>query len=200
MEKVNKRGVIFRKKIATANGLPRFLCQCPSCGETLEMWGCHFYRGDNPCGCRFMLKRTNERLYSIWTNMKTRCYNEDSPSYRDYGARGIAVCEEWRNDFGAFCNWALSNGYDDKLTLDRKENDKGYSPDNCRWATKKEQCANRRNTLYFDYRGTRKTLKEICDICGLNYKTEHTRLRRHGRESVQEYLDKFLELEGESDE
>lgn len=85
----------------------------------------------------------DKRLYEIWRKMHYRCENEKHKSYNNYGGRGIRVCEEW-NSFVYFAKWALENGYDEQLTLDRINNDKNYDPTNCRWASKKDQSNNRR--------------------------------------------------------
>lgn len=85
----------------------------------------------------------NTRPYEIWENMKQRCYNPKCPMYNYYGGRGITICEEWKNHPEAFVNWALQNGYAEKLTIDRIDNSKGYSPDNCRWVDRKTQSLNR---------------------------------------------------------
>ncbi len=92
------------------------------------------------------LRKQNMRIYHIWESMKSRCYDSKNKCYYLYGGRGIAVCDEWKNDFLKFCDWALNNGYADNLTIDRIDNYKGYFPDNCRWATNLEQQRNKRNS------------------------------------------------------
>lgn len=106
------------------------------------------------CGCMTYERRRNasikhgyinHRLYRLWSQAKQRCTNPNNDSYYNYGERGIQMCDEWANDFLAFYEWAIANGYNEKLSLDRIDNNQGYSPSNCRWVTAKEQCRNRRN-------------------------------------------------------
>jgi hypothetical protein len=134
----------------------------------------------------------NKRLRNIYNGMKTRCYYENCEAYKNYGGRGITICDEWLNSerlsprrcspskgLVAFVNWALSNGYSDDLTIDRIDVNKGYSPNNCRWITKKEQGFNKRTNHLVTYKGETKTLKEWCDYLHLNYTTIKARINEY---------------------
>ena len=122
--------------------------------------------------------RKNTRLYRIWNNIKTRCCNDHSPQYTNYGGRGITVCDEWKSNFQAFYDWSISHGYADNLTIDRKDNNAGYSPDNCRWVTMAEQCDNRRNNHIVTIDGQKKTLLQWSKQFNINYQTVQDRLKR----------------------
>lgn len=105
------------------------------------------------CGCLkgkeiiCSFKESHPRLFRIYKNMKKRCYDSNHKSFHNYGARGIAVCGLWLNNPDSFCEWALNNGYKDKLTLDRINGSMGYAPDNCRWITVTEQNRNARTNV-----------------------------------------------------
>lgn len=116
------------------------------------------------------------RLYRIWKNMRQRCSNPNCPAYPAYGGRGITVCKEW-DDYITFKGWALQNGYSEALTLDRKNNDLGYSPENCRWATVKQQSNNTRTNHVLEHNGQKNTLSQWAEILGVSVTTLWDRLK-----------------------
>lgn len=134
------------------------------------------------CGClnKEMSKQraykhglNNTRIYNIYNKIKSRCYYSKDTSYMNYGGRGILICEEWldkQNGFINFYNWAIDNGYTEKLTIDRIDNDGNYEPNNCRWVDKKTQNNNKRNNIIIKYNKDTHTLKEWSEILKLNYK------------------------------
>lgn len=119
------------------------------------------------------------RLQEIFHSMKQRCYNPKCKSYKDYGGRGIVICDEWLSSPETFYNWSKNNGYTDNLTIDRIDNNKGYSPENCRWVSIKVQANNRRNNRVITYKGKSKTLSEWCEDLNLDYDVIEHRLCRN---------------------
>ena len=117
------------------------------------------------------------RLYKIWIDMRQRCSNPNNSAYKNYGDRGIRVCSEW-NDYQVFKEWAMGNGYDENLTIERVDVDGGYNPDNCKWITRKDQGFNRRNNHVLTYNGETKTLTEWCNELNLSYDMVRGRLKR----------------------
>ena len=109
--------------------------------------------------------KSNTSLHGIWRDIIKRCENSKCKSYKNYGGRGISICQKWRNDFISFYNWAIANGYENGLTIERKDVNGDYCPENCCWITRGEQRNNRRDTLRF----CGKTLKELAKESGLKY-------------------------------
>lgn len=118
----------------------------------------------------------NHKLYGIWKKMIERCTDSKCDRYKDYGGRGINICHEWLDDFDAFADWSKDNGYASGLTIDRINNDGNYSPENCRWVTKREQNRNKRTNLMVEYRGEIKPLIIWCEELGLRYDPIHNRI------------------------
>lgn len=117
------------------------------------------------------------QIYSKWLGIRKRCLDKKRPRY---GGRGISVCDEWMNSFPAFFEWAMKNGYQDGLTIDRIDNDGDYCPENCRWVSVKAQANNRSTNIVFEYNGEERTLKSVCEELGLNYHTIYCRVKRDG--------------------
>lgn len=183
-KKFGRLTVVERAK----RGSPKayWMCKC-DCGNEHVVCGTNLTRGKVvSCGCYAKEKRSSDktthggsytRLYVIHRNMKRRCLYKKDREYPYYGARGISICDEWKNSFEKFRDWALENGYDETLTLDRIDNNGNYCPENCRWATMKEQNNNTRSCVYVTINGETHTLSQWCEIKGINYYTVMARRR-----------------------
>ena len=159
-------------------------CMC-GCGNKTIVRGKLLTGGiTKSCGClqkELMSKRQTihggygTRLYTIWDSIRQRCNNPKCHAYKNYGGRGISVCDEW-NDFSKFKQWATETGYDENadrgiFTIDRIDVDSNYCPENCRWSNMREQTNNRRISIHLSYRGETHALTEWADITGIKYCT-----------------------------
>ena len=124
-------------------------------------------------------KRNASKLYSVWLNMRARCYNPKNKRYKDYGGRGISICSDW-DDFLNFKRWSLEKGFDESLTIDRIDNNGNYCPENCRWINQKEQMRNTRVNHLLTYNGVTKTMAEWSEITGIKYHTLKQRINKYG--------------------
>lgn len=163
----------------------RWRCKCDCGNETIvtadSLTGGHTIS----CGCYHMERITesnsthhesNTPLYAVWNGMKSRCYNPNSTFYNYYGGRGICICDDWKNSYVKFRDWALENGYDSGLSIDRINVDGNYCPENCRWIDCVAQANNRRSNRIFTFNGETHNLKEWSNILGINYKKLHRRI------------------------
>lgn len=169
------------------SGNIRWLCRC-DCGSYTHTSVSALKNGESmSCGCYASERMTKlntkhggfgTRLYEIWRQMHRRCYGENTANYKNYGGRGITVCEEW-HDYSTFEKWAMSHGYQEDLTIDRIDVNGNYCPKNCRWATDKEQANNKRNSHFVYYQGEKHTISEWADIYAVNQVKLRDRLNRN---------------------
>lgn len=178
----NKRGS-GSKTIATV--------QC-DCGKVKEVYFSNVRKGvTKSCGClnsqisseRFIaLYRdhglSRHPLYTVWSAMHSRCYNKKDISYCNYGAKGVTICDEWLNDFMTFYNWAINNGWEAGLQIDKdiKGNGKLYAPGSCIFVTRKENGRKKRNNILVTYNGETKALSAWCESLSLKYNTVRKRI------------------------
>jgi hypothetical protein len=124
--------------------------------------------------------KSGSKLFGVWASIVQRCTNKNNKAFHMYGARGITVCKEWETDFQAFHDWAIANGYASGLSIDRINNNDGYSPDNCRWVCSLTQNNNKRSNILISRNGETHTLSEWARIKNLPYKAVLARYYRHG--------------------
>lgn len=163
-----------------------WLCKC-DCGNLTIIRGCNFKSGaSQSCGCektvhpnRLCHGYKGTRIYEIWKGMRSRCNNPNNKSYQWYGGRGIMVCNDW-NEFLKFKEWALNNGYDESLTIDRIDCNGDYEPSNCRWSDKIIQANNTRNNHLIEYNGETHTMAEWSQLTGIPYHRLKDRINKLG--------------------
>ena len=129
----------------------------------------------------------NPRLYSVWSTMMHRCYDKAREKYKDYGGRGITVCEEWHSP-NNFIEWAESHGWEDGLQLDREDNNGNYTPLNCRFVTPKNNSRNRRNTKFLTVNGETRCVAEWCETIDISPYTVYWWIKTKGREYAEERI------------
>ena len=168
--------------IGHRNLMPTYKCRCV-CGKeydlTFKQLSLPF---DKKCHCESIYEDgifAYDRLHNIWNNMKGRCYNPFNNAYKYYGNRGIGICDDWKKDFSSFASWALANGYNPHLSIDRIDNNGPYSPENCRWANATTQYYNKRTIAEFRFNGEDHTLQEWSYILGIPLNILKDRIYSH---------------------
>lgn len=185
--KFNRWTVIKRGK-NTMRGQATWLCRC-DCGTIREVAGADLRNNKSKsCGClqKEVAGDTNRthgksfsRLHRIWRGMKSRCENPKNFKASRYHDRGIAVCKEW-HEFIRFYEWAVNNGYSDELSIDRIDNDKDYSPENCKWSNAVEQANNKSTNHMLTYKGKRQSMSMWSKEIGIPYGALRSRInQRH---------------------
>ena len=184
-----------KKKYKGNSDHPYWLCQC-DCGNETIVNGNNLRRGAiKSCGCmsaelaRERMKEVTKlaprtkhgmadsNIYSSWNKMKGRCYNTSDPAFETVGAKGIIVCDEWKDSFENFYHWSMGNGYQPGLVIDRLNKGDNYSPENCRWVTRADRSNNSVNNIILTYAGYSLTCKEWMDVTGLSSSTMSDRIK-----------------------
>ena len=193
---IDRVGMVYGRLLVIAfagkaqNGKLQWLCRC-TCGKEVITTANNLASGKTrSCGCFLAESRSKngtnshkhgcqpKRLYKIWDGIRQRCLSPTCVLYKHYGGRGIQLCDAWKADFRPFRDWALANGYDEGLTIDRIDNNGNYEPSNCRWVSMSVQENNRNNNRLISYKNQTHTLAEWARILGMNYATLYSRLEK----------------------
>lgn len=190
--KIDLTGQKFNKLTAIKyDSNEKWLFEC-ECGKQVVKKGSDVKRG-KILSCSKLCTTGNPSkhpLYYTWDGIKKRCYQENATGYKNYGGRGIKMCDEWKNSF-----WEFVNDMGDKpfkaCSIERLDNNKNYSKDNCIWASSTQQAQNRRNNIYIIYQYETYTLFKLCKLLNLKHSTIHWRLKKSGL-SGQDYFEKYI--------
>ena len=165
------------------------LCEKSSCAfkNISKIASCGCMKGKKPHMTNLELKNYKP-IHECYVNMKTRCYNPNYELYSRYGGRGIKVCDEWKDNFKEFYNWAI-NGWKKGLTLDRINNDDDYKPDNCRWVDRVEQANNRHTNYLIKYKGEIKTMAQWSKILKIDY--SFIQIRMYKNKTMEEVVEEW---------
>lgn len=185
-QRFGKLTVLYRGE-NTSSGQTRWVCRC-DCGNITNTVAYSLTHGlIVSCGCyqrEITINRnrkhnmSNTRIYRIYREMLRRCYDSKRPTYKDYGGRGIIVCDEWKNDFMSFYKWAIKNGYTDNLTIERIDVNGNYCPENCTWIIKEDQSKNRRMSHKITINGETYCIAEWAKIMNIKPRLIMVRLNR----------------------
>lgn len=179
-------------------------CQC-ECGNMKVIRFDYVINGrTKSCGCyrkdnarkqskeRETHHLSNTRLFTIHRLMKRRCYDKRIKQYKNYGGRGIKVCDEWLNSLENFAKWSYANGYNDTLTIDRIDNNGNYEPNNCRWVDNTIQANNKRNNIFLEYNGEKKTIAQWSKELNISYSKMYNRIVKKNM-TIENILKEFKE-------
>lgn len=174
---------VIERSVNAPGGIAMWLCLC-DCGNKKIVRGSNLKSGAvKSCGCAVhhpSYNRTHNmsktKLYRKWWSMKRRCFDPSYPNYCSYGGRGIKVCDDWKNSFEKFYEWASRTRTDDSLTLERIDVNGDYCPENCTWVSREAQANNRRSNVLITYNGKTQNLTQWCNELGVDYKRVHNRM------------------------
>lgn len=186
----------------SSNRVALWKCRC-DCGNIVIVREGNLHSGKSQ-SCRCLnIDRTKEtnlrhgmahtRLYNIWSKMKERCYNPARKAYKNYGGKGVHVCDEWRNDFQKFYDWAINNGYKENLTIDRINSNGNYEPSNCRWVTLSENTRLKYKSDFITVGDLSLTIHDWAQRIGLSQKTLRDRYKELGKIWIQDAINLVLE-------
>lgn len=190
--KYNKLTIIskpYLKPISNGKRCSFVKCIC-ECGSTKEYKMSSLKSGNTKsCGCfkRYRISQTHKKhglkqhpIYLNWSNIKQRCFNKNNKNYNRYGGRGITICDEWKNNFKKFYDWAIDNGWKKGLEIDRIDNDGNYEPNNCKFSTRLEQNNNKNNNIQLKIFNESKNITEWSkdSRCKVKYRTFVARIKK----------------------